>query len=61
MSNDKIMFKTAAEGWFKNIKNNSKHSTYIKYCMIYHKYLEECFADKSIEELSELYLPLLFM
>ena len=55
---NEILFKTLAEGWLNQVKIISKHSTYIKYRLIYQKYLEAKFSDYPVNKLTEDFLQL---
>ena len=48
-----ILFQTAAEEWLAMIKKKQKPSTYEKYYIIYHGYLEEEFRQISLSQITE--------
>ena len=55
-----IYFCQAAEEWFISIRREKKHATYIKYHMIYEKYLYPKLGSLSFSEWSNEYLADLF-
>lgn len=48
-----ILFQTAAEEWLAVIKAKQKPSTYEKYAIIYHGYLEHPLGDTALSQLTE--------
>lgn len=48
-----ILFKEMAAGWLASVKEHSKPSTYVKYRMIYNKYISEPVGDTLVINFSE--------
>lgn len=48
-----MLFETAAENWFVSIKSRQKPSTYEKYHIIYHCYLEKTFGKTALSQITE--------
>lgn len=48
-----IAFAEAAQGWLAQIKEKRKPSTYIKYSLVYQKYVEERFEDAALDQMTD--------
>ncbi len=48
-----MLFETAAQEWFAIIKSKQKPSTYEKYCIIYHCYLETALGKTALDQITE--------
>lgn len=48
----RILLSDAAREWFGKVKETRKHSTYVKYMVIYTSYLEEPFRNVSLHKLT---------
>ena len=51
-----IIFTNAAEEWLAKVKMERKTSTYVKYSLIYQKYIEEVFDSMAVSELTDSYV-----
>lgn len=49
----KLMFQDAAEEWLKKVKDTKKPSTYVKYTLIYRKYLEKTLKNVKLLEITD--------
>ena len=51
-----IIFTNAAKEWLAKVKMERKTSTYVKYSLIYQKYIEEVFDSMAVSELTDSYV-----
>lgn len=47
-----IKITKAAEQWLTQVRKKRKHSTYVKYSLVYHKHIEKIFEDVSLSEMT---------
>lgn len=50
---ESIIFEEVSEKWLEEVKNTKKMSTYIKYNMIYNKYLKDKFRNMALYEITD--------
>ena len=50
---EEIIFTDAAQDWLAQIKEKRKPSTYVKYKLIYQKYLEKIFENNALSEMTD--------
>lgn len=48
-----IAFIEVAQGWLAQVQEKRKHSTYIKYNLIYQKYVEKIFKDAALSQMTD--------
>lgn len=50
---EEIIFRDAAQGWLAQVREKRKHSTYIKYSMVYQKHIEKIFESIPLSEMTD--------
>lgn len=50
---EKVLFTKAAEQWLEEIQNTKKPSTYVKYKLIYQKYLKPMFFEAEVSAITD--------
>lgn len=49
---EEITFREAAQGWLTQVREKRKPSTYIKYSLVYQKYVEKTFKDAALSQMT---------
>ncbi len=53
---EKIVFTDAAQEWLAQVREKRKHSTYIKYNLIYQKHIEKRFENVPLSEMTDFFV-----
>lgn len=51
-----FVFTDVAQSWLAQVRNNRKPSTYIKYSLIYQKYIEKSFENAHLSEITDVFV-----
>lgn len=50
-----IIFTELAQDWLMQVKKKRKHSTYIKYSLVYQKHIEKMFENVLLSEMTDFF------
>ncbi len=53
---EKIIFAETAQDWLMQVKKKRKHSTYIKYSLVYQKHIEKMFENVLLSEMTDFFV-----
>lgn len=53
---EKYKFSEVAQDWLTQVKNKRKHSTYIKYRLVYQKHIEKSFKNVFLSEVTDFFV-----